>query len=591
MKTQLFIITLLLRTLFDISAQSVSFPDDEKQRGYYDRPYKRYEAEPGKCAGNGLFLSPTYVQTELQSEASNIVATQLIEKDSYVQWKNEEEADGMVVRFSIPDGKYGEGTKGVIALYVNGKFVQDINLDSFWAWQHAAMAGGQTYPDNIPAENKFARMRFDDIRIKLTHKIPKGATFKLVKADNNKIPYIIDFVELELVPNAVTYESIADTNKVKYTLSVGALDVFIANNGGKTIYIPEGKYDVAERILISKPDTKIIGAGMWYTEIYFSAPSDNMETYAKRGIQTDKSNIVLDGLYLTTANNRRYYVFDNGRNGQVGKGLMGSFGLNSIVKNVWIEHFECGGWIDGTDNLKVQHCRFRNHYADGINLSLGSKNSVVEHCSFRNNGDDDMASWSRGQNMCERIVFQYNTAENNWRASSVGFFGGKEHKALNLVVIDPMEAALRVTTDFPGREFSTDGFIIYDGISIYRGGGRTGPLGFYGDFIDGTESGAIHITSYLQYDLQNIKFSNIDIYDSKCDAIFIDSDNYKMIENLYLENINIHNTGRYGISFHNAVGKAFYCNIKFENIGAGSKWGVIPRWFKFTPIDDYCTVK
>ncbi len=582
-------VVLLLFFLFDLSAQSISFPDDAKQRGYYDRPYKRYEAEPGKCTSNGLFLSPTYVQTELQSEASNTIAVQLIEKDTYVQWKNDETADGMVIRFSIPDGKNGEGTKGTIALYVNGKFIQDIHLDSYWAWQHALMTG-QTYPDNTPSENKFARMRFDDVRVKLTNKIPKGAMFKLVKTDSNKIPYTIDFVELEPVPPAITYESIDDANMIRYTPSAGTLDAFIAGNGGKTIYIPEGRYDVAERIYINDPNTKIIGAGMWYTEIYFSAPSDNAETFAKRGIQSSQSDITLDGLYITTTNNRRSYVFNDGRNGQVGKGLMGSFGSNSVIKNVWIEHFECGGWIDGAINLTVQHCRFRNHYADGINLSFGSKNSVVEHCSFRNNGDDDMASWSRGREMCENITYQYSTSENNWRASSVGFFGGKRHKALNLVIIDPMEAALRVTTDFPGREFSADGFILYDGISVYRAGGQKGPLGFYGDIINGGESGAIHITSYRQYDLRNIRFSNIDLYDSKCDAIFIDSRNYKMIENLYLENIHIDGTGRYGISFHDAVGEVFYCNLKFKNIVANSNFSPIPRWFKFTPID-HCPTK
>ena len=574
----------LFTSLSGLFAQSVFFQDDEKQRGYYDRPYKRYEAEPRKCTGNGLFLSPTYVQTELQSEASNQVAIQLIEKDSYVQWKNDEAADGMVIRFSLPDSETGEGTKGLIALYIDEKFVQNIHLDSYWAWQHASMKG-QVYPDNLPGENKFSRMRFDEVRIRLTNKIPKNALFKLVKADDNQVPYTIDFVELEPIPKALTFESLTDANKVRYSPADGALDQFVALNGGKTIYLPEGKYEVSERITIKEPHTKIIGAGMWYTEIYFSASSDNIDTYMKRGIQTSQDHIVLDGLFINTVNNKRYY---NGEDRyQVGKGLMGSFGSNSLIKNLWIEHFECGGWIDGANQLTVQHCRFRNNYADGINLSFGSVNSVVERCSFRNNGDDDMASWSRGTKMCENITYQYCTAENNWRASSVGFFGGKGHQALHLVIIDPMEAALRVTTDFPGREFSSEGFVLYDDIAVYKGGGKGGPLGFYGDIIGGYESGAIHVTSYSRYDLRNIKFSNIDLYDSKCDAIFLDSRNDKVIENLYFENINIHGAGRYAISFHNAVGTAFYCNIECRDIGSGKMFGSDPPpGFKFAALCD-----
>jgi len=581
LKTSLFLFVLFLFVSSGLLAQHISFADDAQKRGYHERPYKRYEAEPGKCISNGRFLSPVTVQTELQSEASNAVATQLIAKDAYVQWKNDEAADGMVIRFSIPDGKEGGGTKGEIALYVNGKYVQSITLDSYWAWQHALMTG-QTYPDNIPAKNKFARMRFDDVRVKLAEKIPRGATFKLVKVDDNAIPYTIDFVELEPVPAPLAYESIMDPNKVRFDGSDGPLDVFIAKNGGKTIYIPAGKYEVAERIYLHEPDTKIIGAGMWHTEIYFSAPSDNAETYAKRGFQSDQNNTVLDGLYITTANDRRYFILPNGRNGQVGKGVMGSFGANSVIQNVWIEHFECGGWIEATSNLTVRHCRFRNHYADGINLAGGSKNSVVEHCSFRNNGDDDMASWSSGRNSCENITYQYCTAEHNWRASSVGFFGGKGHRALNLVIIDGMEAALRVTTDFPGQPFSSEGMHLYDQISIYNCGAQAGSLGFYGDIINGSTAGAIHVTSYSRYDLLNVKFSHIDIYNSRCDAIFIDAGNEKMIENLYFEDINIVGAGRYGISFNRAVGEAFYCGIRFENIDT-AHLGPVPRWFKFTP--------
>lgn len=567
-----------------LRAQSVSFPDDSRKRGYYDRPYKRYEAEPGKCASDGCFLSPTYVQTELQSEASNAVALQLIERGSSVQWVNEEAAAGMVIRFSLPDDREGKGLKGNLALFVDDRFVQDIELDSYWAWQYAALGGGQTYPDNLPGADKFARMRFDEVHFRLPADIPAGSTFKLVKTDANARPYTIDFVELEPVPAPVRFESLPDADKVAYSTADGPLEAFIASHGGRTIYLPEGRYEVSERIRLTAPGTKLIGAGMWYTEIYFSSPSDRADTYAKRGIETDQDRIVLEGFSVNTCNNRRYYVDANGRNGQVGKGLMGSFGSHSTVRNVWIEHFECGAWIDGATDLSILHCRFRNHYADGVNLSYGSRRSTVEHCSFRNNGDDDMASWSRGDRMCEEITYRYNTAENNWRASSVGFFGGKGHRALSLVVIDPMEAALRVTTDFPGREFSSEGEIVYDEISVYRAGVRQGPLGFYGDFIDGSAAGAIHITSYLRYDLRNVRFSRIDLYDSKGDAVFLDCQKDKVIRNLYLEDIRIAGSEGYGIRFGKAAGRVYYGGLVFERIGAGEDISPVPASLEWLPL-------
>ncbi len=40
-------------------AQHISFPTDGMQRGYFDRPYLRYEAEPDFCRNNGgTFLMP-----------------------------------------------------------------------------------------------------------------------------------------------------------------------------------------------------------------------------------------------------------------------------------------------------------------------------------------------------------------------------------------------------------------------------------------------------------------------------------------------------------------------------------------------------
>jgi hypothetical protein len=424
-------------------------------------------------------------------------------------------------------------------------------------------------------------MRFDEMHCKLNNKIPENSTFRLVKHDDDEIPYTIDFVELENIPEALTFESIPDENKVLYTPESGKLHNFIAQNTGKTIFVPEGKYEVDGRIVINGNGTKILGAGMWHTEIYFTASSDDKSTFNKRGIETYSSNITLDGFYLNTINNKRYY--NNDPVYQVGKGIMGSFGSNSTIKNMWIEHFECGGWIEGSDNLNVQHCRFRNNYADGMNLAYGCKNSVAEHCSYRNNGDDDMASWSRSNGLCENNVYSYSTSENNWRASGLGFFGGKQNKAYNIVIRDPMEAGFRVTCDFPGMPFSNDGYSEFYNISVYKGGVASGTVGIGGD-LWGNQQGALHINSSSQYDLVNIKIYDVDFYDSKNDAIFIGSGS-RTIKNLFLKDININGTGRYGIYFYNSKGGTGYCNILYENIGASSNTSAKPSAFTF---DENC---
>lgn len=560
-----------------LSAQQVTFPDDIVERGYFDRPYLRYEAEPGKCSTDGSFLEPSYDQRLLQSEASNQAAVQLTGHYSYVEWTCAESADGMTIRFSLPDSPEGTGTTGSLFLYVDGVPMQGFTLSSYWAWQYILKSGSK-YPDNIPDENtKFPRMRFDEMHIRLDSEIPAGSTFRLVKFDSNTVPYTIDFVELEKVPAAVTFDDLSDENKVLYTPEAGKLQYFIAQNGGKTIFLPEGRYEVDGRIAMNTGGTRLIGAGMWYTEIYFNASSDDKSTYNKRGIEAYGSNITLEGFSLITINNKRYYNNDPAY--QVGKGLMGSFGSNSLIRNLWVEHFECGGWIENADHLSIQHCRFRNNYADGMNLSYACRNSVVEHCSYRNNGDDDMASWSRSDGLCIANVYSYSTSENNWRASALGFFGGKQNKAHHIVIIDPMEAGFRVTCDFPGMAFSSEGYTEFLDISVYRGGVASGTVGISGD-LWGNQQGALHLFSSSQYDMTNIYIHDIDLIDSKNDAIFIGSSSYT-VKNLILKNINITGTGRYGTYYYNTRGYGSYCALSYENTGTAAT-NNLPSAFAFT---------
>jgi len=153
MKKLLFFLMLAF-TVFNANSQSDKRyqNEDDRQRGYYDRrPYLRYEAEEGKVhpSTNGTFITAyDYDQRKLASEASNQQAIQLIDQGSFVAWTNEKLADGLTIRFSLPDGTDGKGTKGTILLYVNDNFVQDIPLDSYWAWQW------QTLKSNLTGDKK-----------------------------------------------------------------------------------------------------------------------------------------------------------------------------------------------------------------------------------------------------------------------------------------------------------------------------------------------------------------------------------------------------------------------------------------------------
>ena len=93
------------------------FATDSLQRGYYNRPYERYEAEPDYCSTTGSFLEATDDQRELQSEATHQQAVQLVEPNDYVAWRVNNPGDGVTIRFSLPDSHDGLGTKGTVHFY------------------------------------------------------------------------------------------------------------------------------------------------------------------------------------------------------------------------------------------------------------------------------------------------------------------------------------------------------------------------------------------------------------------------------------------------------------------------------------------
>ena len=75
MKEILFIAILAIAAALPAAAQhDLSYAaEDARQRGYYDRPYLRYEAEEGACDGQLKFLNKPgrYRCSLIQTEASN----------------------------------------------------------------------------------------------------------------------------------------------------------------------------------------------------------------------------------------------------------------------------------------------------------------------------------------------------------------------------------------------------------------------------------------------------------------------------------------------------------------------------------------
>jgi len=214
------------------------------QRGYYDAPYKRYEADLATLSNGAAATSKSYSQADLQSEASDQICVDMKSTDATAEFTLSEAADGLVIRYSVPDGE-----SAVIGVYDGSTKITSLTLTSKWSWEYLWNNGD---PNNIGITNKNPKMRFDEVRCKLPAKLSK---LKLVRESGNPT---IDFIEMEPVPAAI----IAPEGAAIFSGDGSKLQAFIDANGAKTIFIPAGVYNISSQIYFGVAKTKLQGAGM-----------------------------------------------------------------------------------------------------------------------------------------------------------------------------------------------------------------------------------------------------------------------------------------------------------------------------------------
>ncbi|MDV6169750.1 Ig-like domain-containing protein [Flavobacterium sp. DG1-102-2] len=529
------------------------------QRGYYDAAYKRYEASAGQLSNGAAVTSKSYTQSDLQSEASDQQCVNMSASNATVQWTVSEAADGLVIRYSVPDGQ-----TATLGIYNGNTKITTLTLTSAWSWEYLWNNGN---PNNNGITNQNPRMRFDEVRYKFPNKIAVSGTLKLVRETGN---IHLDFAEMEPVSTALT----APSGAVTYTGNGSDLQTFIDQNSGKKIFIPGGVYNVNRELYFGSSNTSLLGAGMWYTQINFTNTSSG-----NGGLRANATNISFSDLYLTTNSASRSNSY---------KAINGVFTSTSIVKNIWAEHFECGAWIAQynvggpaiADGFTLSHCRFRNNYADGINLCKGTSNAIVEHCNFRNNGDDDQAIWPANGQECINNTFRYNTSENCWRASGLAIYGGRNNKAYNLIIKDNLEAGIRISNNFDGAPFSNDGVHEIHDITVTA-------CGTFNDTYNNPVAAVdIFSASNAGTQVKNVQLYNIDILDSRNDAISINKRAGDGIYNLSFNNITVNGTGKeypnnnalnrdWGRGYFVLIagspnGNATYCSMNYSNRGGNA---------------------
>lgn len=424
-------------------------------------PYTRYEAEEAsRSDGTTLERSDDLESTAIEASGQSYVA--LNDKNSSVDFTASAAANALDLRFTLPDH-----TSGRVDVRVNNETVATLDLSSESAWQYV---GGSSVYDESGAGLR-ARFRFDEVHTLLGRQVQKGDHIQIVKVGDDQNSYGIDFIELEQAASAIERPegavSIADYNNARPGDGVAddaalaaAMDA-AANTASKTVYIPAGTWEFSGKIGISHPGLTFQGAGLWYTNIFFTSDQ------AKGGgivFNHGASKETLTDFAMSSNLKSRY-----NQEAQY-KGFSGEAGDNTRVANVWVEHFECGFWMGDyvdasqmlyTNGMVIENARIRNNLADGVNFAQGTKDSTVRNSSVRGNGDDGLASWASidtyshsEARVAEGNSFIGNTVELGWRASGIGIFGGKSHVIKdNLIVNNFSGAGIRLNTVFDGHNF------------------------------------------------------------------------------------------------------------------------------------------
>ena len=470
-------------------------------------PYTTHEAE-NATVENGATIQQSTDMESTAVEATNQTYVELPKKDAAVTFNVTEPANALNVRYTIPDGASGQ-----LDVQINGSSVGNLDLSSHSAWQY--LKGDHEYDQAIDGSS--ARFRFDETRLLLKDiQLKSGDKISLVKKKDDNVPYGIDFIELEQAPAPVAQgensisivDKGASANDDSDDTAALLAAVEEAKASGKSVYIPEGRFNFDKQVNIEADNLKISGAGVWHTQLHFRSD----KRYGGGIVFGHNSNgIELSNLYMESNLTSRY-----NEDAQY-KAISGTLGKDSEIHDIWVQHFEVGMWIGDydqtgnmkyTDGLVVENARIRNNLADGINFAQGTKNSTVKNSNIRGNGDDGLAIWSSisdGTNAAaeENNKFLNNTIESGWRAAGIGIFGGKGHEISGNLIKDVFAGAgIRVNTVFAGHNFDLNdsGIKIHDN-TILRSGTTNDLYNLH--------RGAI--------DFQQVRgtIKNVDIYDNK----------------------------------------------------------------------------
>jgi len=513
-------------------------------------PYFEMEAE--NAATNGTILASSRAAHTLAGEASGRQAVTLSTQGQYVEFTLPQQANSIVVRYSLPDSADGKGITAPLSLYINGQHQPDLTLTSSWSWRY----GGYQFTNNPGDGNAF--QLYDEVH-RLTGQMSAGTKVRLqVDAGDSAPSYTIDLADFEQVAPPLAppagYLSVTDFGADPTGAQDSSTAVINAVNAGMTqgkgVWIPSGTYTMTHQIQ-NVNNVTIQGAGMWCSTLHFTQKtgSNTVGVFGNYQTGTPSQNVKLSDFAIQGEINQRV---DSDQTNGIG----GAFS-NSTVQNIWIEHTKVGMWLDGPmDKLTIQGMRIRDTEADGINFHQGITNSTVSNSALRNTGDDGLAMWSEHQ-ADANDSFTHDTVQDVVFANNIAIYGGQNDSITNSFISDGV--TIQGGGYHVGNRFSSiplSGITTISGNKSLRIGDidpnwqfGVGALWFYG--LDSAMTGTINV-------------SNNELDDSSYEAImFIGTG----VSNVNFTNNNVNGTGTFVLQLQSG-GAASFSGVTATNIGS-----------------------
>lgn len=371
-------------------------------------PVIGYEAEDQKTSG--VRIGPDRRFGTVAAEASGRRAVQLDNKRQSIEIRLKAPAQGLTIRYALPDSPDGRGQDSRAVIEADGRQVAVAALTSRYSHYYGA------YPFTNRPEAGLAHHFWDEVRILVPRPLAAGTRLSLRPAPGAR-GFAVDVVDAESVaplgPPPAQAVSVwqfgADPTARRSSRQAFIRAIAAARQGRRVLYVPRGRYRVDGHLTVDR--VAVTGAGPWHTII----AGHHLGFYARDGGSSDVS---LSGFAVESDVTER--------KDELPLAAIGGRFSRSKFHNLFLHHAKVGLWLDGSaQDLTISNVTIADQAADGINLHRGISRAIIEDVRIRNVGDDGIASWSE-EDANSDIVIRRNRVIAPGLANGIALYGGRD---------------------------------------------------------------------------------------------------------------------------------------------------------------------